>query len=200
MPALRAWLPSSGQNTTDSDGTGETSSSAVQRRTEPDVIHRIHELADLGYSGAAIERLLSADPDYADRLPSLRTVQDIIKDMWNTEEPEWWSVAQATPDEARLVLPVMLYRARYLRKLDPDYNMLPLRLAKGLAHWIAKVRGVAINLTPSEAYKLALRYYINPTPDLDEELARRLEGAGQLADIDGSDGVTEVGVVDSRPG
>ena len=65
---------------------------------------------------------------------------------------------------------------------------------------IAKVRGIVFNLEPDEAYKLALRYWMNPTPDLDEELARRLEGAGQLADIDGSDGVAEVGVVDRRPG
>ena len=170
----------------------------TQRRTEPDVVHRITELADAGYTGAAIERLLSADPDYADRLPSLRTIQSIIADS----EPitEWWSVSQADPDEARLVLPVLLYRARHLRELDPTYGNAPLRLAKGLAQWIAKVRGVTPSLAPDAAYKLALRYWMKPTPDLDEELARHLEGAGQLTDIDGSDGVAQRAVVDSGAG
>lgn len=153
---------------------------AQQRRTEPDVIHRIQELAGSGYTGAAIERLLSVDPDYADRLPAIRTIQGIIRESGRSEE--WWSVADASPDEARLVLPVLRWRARQLRSLDAAYRERhggppltgPVRLANGLAIWIAKVRAIAPRLALDAAYRLALRYWTNPSPDLDEELAQHI--------------------------
>jgi hypothetical protein len=169
-----------------------------RRRTDPYIVGRITELSSAGYTGPRIERLLSADPDWADELPSLRTIQDIARKAEPTTE--WWNMAEADLDEARAVLPVLLWRVNWLRRHEPGYGNQALRIAKGLAKWIAKVRGIAPSLAPNEAYKLALRYWMKPTPDLDEELARALEGRGQLADIDGSDGVPQVGVVDRRPG
>ena len=152
-----------------------------RRRTDPDVVRRIRDLAGSGYSGPSIERLMSVDPDYADRLPSLRTIQDIMRES----EPvtEWWSVTEASVEEARLVLPVLRERIDHLRKLDAAYRARhgqppakaqTVRIARELGAWIAKVRGVAPSLALDKAYKLALRYWMKPGPELDEELARHL--------------------------
>lgn len=153
----------------------------TQRRTDPDVLDRIRDLAADGYSGPAIERLLTADPEYADRTPSLRTIQSIARDTPTTSE--WWSVAEASADEARLVLPVLADRIAYLteahekQRTRHGQHVAPLgtvRLARDLAVWIAKVRSVGPDLPPREAYRLAWRYWSNPTPELDAELALRL--------------------------
>lgn len=141
----------------------------IRRRIDPDVIQRIHEMAGEGYTGPAIERVLSADPEYADRTPSLRTIQDVARDT--PEVTEWWSVAEADPTEARLVLPVLAERTRYLRTLH--HTTEPVRIARDLGRWIAKVRAIEPALPPREAYRLAWRYWVNPSPELDAYLALR---------------------------
>lgn len=140
-----------------------------RRRTDPEVVQRIRELAGDGYTGPAIERLLSNT--YADRTPSLRTIQDIMREQPVTTE--WWSVADATADEARLVLPVLADRIQHLAEMEgvPVRKLGTVRIDKELGAWIAKVRAIEPSLPPRQAYRLAWRYWLNPTPELDAELA-----------------------------
>jgi hypothetical protein len=44
-------------------------------------------------------------------------------------------------------------------------------LAPFLAEWIAKVRAIEPNLPLRVAYRLAWRYWLNPSPELDAYLA-----------------------------
>jgi hypothetical protein len=150
----------------------------MRRRTEPDVLDRIRELAADGYSGPAIERLLSVDEGYADRTPSLRTIQSVARETPVTSE--WWSVADASAEEARLVLPVLADRIAYLKEAHEaqrsrhGLHAAPLgtvRLARDLATWIAKIRAIEPDLPLRDAYRLAWRYWSNPTPELDAYLA-----------------------------
>lgn len=140
------------------------------RRTNPDVIQRIRELAGDGYTGPAIERVLSGDPEYADRTPSLRTIQDIAREQ--PVHDEWWSVAEASPEEARLVLPVLAERIGYLHGVHHLRGTV--RLAKGLGEWIARVRSIAPDLPLTEAYRTAWRYWSDPSPELDQAFALRI--------------------------
>ena len=151
---------------------------AQRRRTDPEVVQRIRELAADGYTGPAIERLLSTD--YADRTPSLRTIQSIMREQPVTSE--WWSVAEASVEEARLVLPVLADRIRYLNQAHAAQQtrhglvarpLGTVRLARDLAGWIAKVRAIEPTLPLREAYRLAWRYWMNPSPELDTYLATR---------------------------
>ena len=150
----------------------------MHRRTDPDIIQRIQELASDGYSGPAIERLLTSAAEYADRAPSLRTIQSVAREAPPTSE--WWSVAEASAEEARLVLPVLADRIAYLQEAHAAQRSRhgmrvigigTVRLAKDLAVWIAKVRAIEPSIPPREAYRLAWRYWSNPKPDLDQYLA-----------------------------
>jgi hypothetical protein len=150
---------------------------ALRRRTDPNVLQRIRELSSDGYTGPAIERMLTADAEYADRTPSLRTIQDVMREQPVTSE--WWSVAEATPEEAALVLPVLADRITHLAEMEgvSIRKLGTVRLAKDLAGWIAKVRAIEPSIPPRDAYRLAWRYWLNPTPDLDQDLALRLGGS-----------------------
>lgn len=154
---------------------------AQRRRTNPDVVLRIRELTWAGHTGPSIERLLSADPQYADSAPSLRTIQSIMRET-EAKPDEWWSVAESSPQEARLVLPVLaaqirrraeleqVYFAKHGRRLSP----LPagaLRLHRELAGWIAKLRTIEPEIPVNDAYSLAIRYWFGATPYLDAYLA-----------------------------
>jgi len=143
----------------------------MRRRTDPDVLERIRELASDGYGGPAIERLLTSTPEYADRTPSLRTIQSVARESPPTSE--WWSVAEASAEEARLVLPVLADRIAHLAEMEgvSIRKLGTVRLARELAAWIAKVRAIEPSIPPREAYRLAWRYWSNPKPDLDQYLA-----------------------------
>lgn len=172
----------------------------TQRRTDPDVVARIRELAVTGHTGPSIERLLSADVAYADRAPSLRTIQGIMRET-EAKPAEWWSVTDASPEEARLVLPVLAEQIRRRATIERAYlerhgkrltNSPPesFRLHRELAQWIAKLRAIAPDYP--EIYSLAIRYWFGAGPEQDAKLARWLEGAGQGTDIDTPDGVAEL--------
>jgi hypothetical protein len=141
-----------------------------RRRTDPDVLAHIRELASDGYSGPAIERLLTRS-EYADRTPSLRTIQDVMREAPSTSA--WWSVAEASAEEARLVLPVLADRITHLAEMEgvPIRKLGTVRLARELAVWIAKVRAIEPAIPPRAAYRLAWRYWLDPTPDLDQTFA-----------------------------
>lgn len=144
----------------------------MRRRTDPEIVQRIRELASDGYTGPGIERLLSNA--YADRTPSLRTIQSVMHEA--PVSSEWWSVAEASAEEARLILPVLADRIRHLAEMEgvPIRKLGTVRIARDLAQWIAKVRAIEPSLTPREAYRLAWKYWLNPTPELDAALALRL--------------------------
>lgn len=163
---------------------------AQRRRTDPEIVQRIRELAVTGHTGPSIERLLSVD--YADRTPSLRTIQGIMRER--TAEPaEWWSVTEATAEEARLVLPILAEQIRRRATLEATYfekhgrriSDLPvgaLRIHRELAGWIAKLRTIAPELPLSDAYSLAIRYWFaDDNPYLDAYLALHAWQPGAMA-------------------
>lgn len=152
---------------------------AQRRRTDPDIVLRIRELAVSGHTGPSIERLLSAEQP--DLTPSLRTIQGIMRET-EAKPDEWWSVAEASPEEARLVLPVLAAQIRrrgqveaaYFAKHGRHLSQLPagaLRLHRELAEWIAKLRTIAPEMPDDDVYSLAIRYWFGSTPYLDAFLA-----------------------------
>lgn len=163
------------------------------RRIDPEVVQRIRELSALGHHPAGIERHLSADEEFADRTPHVRTIQKVVRDITPAEPRDWWSVTEATAEEARLVLPVLAEQIRRRANLEAAYEArhgrrisdLPagaLRIHRELAAWIAKLRTIAPELPLSEAYSLAIRYWFADTnPYLDAYLALHAWLPGAMA-------------------
>jgi hypothetical protein len=112
---------------------------------DPDVEDELRTMLVLGETPTRALDRLAQDATYADRLPSLRTVERMRREVKPTGER--WSFAASSPDEARFVLPV-------LAAVVEGYGS----LSKETAGWIAKVRRAAPSLDPRNAFLWAIRY------------------------------------------
>jgi len=74
------------------------------RRTDPDVRARIADLARLGWTASRIEEKLGADRDLQGRVPSLRTIQALVRPIRQGRKSETWSLSTAGGSEAQPVL------------------------------------------------------------------------------------------------
>ena len=133
--------------------------------TDPAVQTEIHTLAAGGWNAAQIEAALLARSDLTGRVPGRRTIQKIARRM--TVGPDRWAPLDVSPDEARLVLPVLgeLIRRGIVTSLDPK-----------IALAIAAVREIAPGLPLYDAFRFAVRYSMTPHRDerqqIDLDLAR----------------------------
>lgn len=121
----------------------------VKRRQDPDVLRRIHEMAQDGWTGAAITRQL--EDEFGDRAPrSERTVQDIVRKAPRPAPPsKWWSIGEAPADEAAAVVPVL---GELVRQRIAD------RISQDLGPMIAKLREVAPDMPAIPTFRMASRY------------------------------------------
>lgn len=127
------------------------------RRTDPEVVEAIGELAVReGLKAPTIRLRLQGDERYAGRVPADdRTIRAVIaryrRQLVARPEalPPRWLLANATGDEAALVLPVM--------KAKAEHGALPI-LNTAEAAWVVKIRSAAPTMPPWDALLLAGQY------------------------------------------
>lgn len=136
-----------------------------RRRLDPDVLEALTRRLLVGFGPASTLREVGEDPRHAGRLPSLRTVEDLARELRPADRSEAWSAASADPAEAALVLPVLgvVARAGQLTAFTRD-----------TAHWIARVRRMAPGLDPIDVLGFAIRY----------QRAAALKSGGAAIDLD----------------
>jgi hypothetical protein len=122
-------------------------------RIDGDIESKIRELALLGWTAPQIDRWGKAREEFKGRWPlAVRTVRRVVdRHVPRGAPPDWWSLADADPDEAALVLPT-------LREIVEGGYVPIYRLARGLADWIVRVRRAAPSIPPSWALDVALNY------------------------------------------
>ena len=155
-----------------------------RRNIDVNVLAEIQKLSiNDGASGAAIHRALDSDDRFTGRVPSLRTVQDVFKQLTATDESGPWSLGEAVEkDEASLVLPV-------LAELLANATLGVSTLSVNEARWIARVRRASPDVPPLAAYHIARTYLAREArgeaaSDVDAVLALRpWDGTGAIAPL-----------------
>lgn len=150
-------------------------------RVDPEVRQIIARLVAEGEdSPAAISRVLERQlyEAYGDKkgaqfpqLPSQRTVARIVRELKRQSKPEDdrpWSLAEASPEEAAAIMPVLGAELAALADLADMFQLPaeavklakggPIRLTVGLAKWIVKVAAAAPTLPPLFKYFVAREY------------------------------------------
>ncbi|MEW5989727.1 MAG: hypothetical protein AB1736_00070 [Chloroflexota bacterium] len=145
------------------------------RRTDPDIVGVIERLALEGWNAAQTLRHLEASVDYADRAPSLRTVQDIARRVTPRNQGERWAFDTSDPDDAGPVLDALA------AVIERTGGLVP-RLTTEEAAWVARIaaarRGSSEDrpIPPITAWEcarlyVARRQFGQPTDSLDAFLA-----------------------------
>lgn len=87
------------------------------RYIDVDVQYRIEALAHEGFGGAQIERELLKDEGIRDRLPTLRTIQSIVREVQSRPDKSGpWRVEHMAPEDAAIVLSVFAAMASSNRR------------------------------------------------------------------------------------
>ncbi|MDQ2934070.1 MAG: hypothetical protein M3R49_03645 [Chloroflexota bacterium] len=141
-------------------------------RTDPDIVAAVKDLARKEWSGPKITEKIAADERFADRAPSLKTVQNIMRDARMPEiraDAEAWTVATAPADEAEYVLPA-------LGCLIDRTGGAATRIRRDHAAWVARIGAALPALDPWRIYIEAGEYAKaiereEPTASLDRRLA-----------------------------
>ena len=121
------------------------------QKTDDDVVREIEGLDDLRrYSAHQIREIVAAMPEYNGRVPKVRAVQGIIKRYRDRQGTEPWSFVHSTPEDARLVLPVLLHLS--------DASEGRRRLTRSEADWVARVAKVVPWLTDVDLWGFAAHY------------------------------------------
>jgi hypothetical protein len=124
-----------------------------------------------GWNATDIHRALQQDERVAGRLPTVRTVQSMVKDARPRDASGPWSLADGDVSgaDAALILPVLAAVVREREGHVPG-------VTRREAAWIVKLRRAVPDLPPWETYRLARRYLVRedrkePCMDLDLFLA-----------------------------
>lgn len=141
-----------------------------QHRTDPDIARDIRDLTLQGYAPRRVHDRIGQK--YGERAPSLRTLYSIVGELRPPKGPGW-SLANADPADAQLVIPVM---ATLLRNSEGRVG----RLSVETARWVAIIRRVAPRMAAGSVYRWAIRYESaqaagRDTRELDWELAADME-------------------------
>lgn len=140
-----------------------------ERRIPSDVQARIHESAAGKKSAAEIHRRLVDEFGDTNQVPSVRTVQDVARELRAPKKFVPWSFAMSSPEDAALILPV--YAAVTERTIE-EYPTLD----ESEAEWIVSICKVVPDLPAYATYEVAWAYLVRqrrdrPTEDLDLLLA-----------------------------
>jgi len=138
-------------------------------RMDGDIEEEVQRLARLNRTAAQILRELGKRPEFKGRLPQERTMRRAVRWYRPDDTSGWWSVAEADPEDAALVLPVL---AGGIERGGGWWQ----RFSKDLAGWIVKVRVAAPDIPPLWAFRVAQEYSWResreePTDSLDTMLA-----------------------------
>jgi len=137
----------------------------VGKRLDTDVKEAIELLAAFGWKASKIDRVLGGT-SFADRMPDLRTIQRYVERAGQRSGPdEPWQRTEMAGNDALLVLDVLIVLMQHTR--------LPHGITRAQAQWLLWVRQAAPDLTPVDAWLLALLY-----------LARERSSAPEYADLD----------------
>lgn len=123
----------------------------TQRRIDLDVQQQIEELALQGRFAAQIHRELDRHEEYRGRVPTLRTVQRVVKEITPRDPSGVWSLSGSPDIDATLVMPVL---AEVIERTEGERK----HLTRSEAGWIAKIREVAPALDLWHCYMLAVAY------------------------------------------
>lgn len=148
---------------------GQTRNTKRGQRTDPDVRAEVERLSLEGWWAAAIHRKLTDDQRFRGRVPEPRTIQNLVRQATPRDPSGVWVLAEATAENARLVLPVL---AEVLRRTDGRKS----HLTRGEGDWISRLGGAVPDLPGWWVYELAHRYMRRlsrelPTSPFDELLA-----------------------------
>lgn len=137
-------------------------------------------LLRLRYTPSEVLAELDRSPDWDKaELPHLRTIQRYAREIVartgfggeGRKADEQWTVADARPEDAALVLPV-------LRALTSAMRAFNFSLTKTDADWIARLRRVAPSIPPLLAFDFARRYQewtAPPAPTAKTPFSRMLD-------------------------
>ena len=118
-------------------------------RIDGDVEREIKRLAlNDGWTAAQIHRELERRQELQGRVPVLRTVQRIVAPLVSRDPSRWWNLAEADPDDAALVLPVLS------ELMERTQGHLP-RVTKDLAGWIARLARAAPDMPVAWSLEVA---------------------------------------------
>ncbi|MEK6225794.1 MAG: hypothetical protein AABM40_05790 [Chloroflexota bacterium] len=123
------------------------------RRSSPEILAKIRELAEINPNAAAIRRELAKIYVTEKSLPSERTIRNVVAETRAPEptDPDAWSPIASDGVDASLVMPVL--QAVIAETMGKRW-----RLTKEQAATIARVRSVASDLAPWNVYVLANAY------------------------------------------
>ena len=123
------------------------------QRTPLEIEAAIRGYARDNFTPTQIYRLLEANKKLlkGHKLPDLRTVQRIHRKAMPPDTSGPWSLADADPDDAALVLPVL---AAAIERSGGRWQ----RFTQDLAGWIVKVRVAAPDMPPLWAFSVAQAY------------------------------------------
>jgi hypothetical protein len=122
-----------------------------RRRIDGSVQAAIEEKAVDRWTPAQIRRWLAKEPMYEGRLPTLRTVERIVRDVTPRDDSEDWSLGDTDIDNDGQVL--YLIRETILRTSGTVSWF-----SKALADWVFRVERVAPGLRSHAIYYLATSY------------------------------------------
>src|SRR5688572_30683712 len=129
--------------------------------TPKDVIEAITTMTLAKVGPTEIGRRLKADPKFAGRVPQPRTIKRYValaKGSSDVSEP--WRLADADPDEAALVVPVIAAVVEHTAGRVQS-------VSKAEAAWIVKIVGAAGDIDPWDAYRLARLLLSDPDAERD---------------------------------
>ena len=143
---------------------------APRQRIDIDVQREIERLALSGWGAAQIEHdIRERDDELSARLPTLRTIQRIVKALTPEDTSDTWTLLESEPEHIGAVLEVLAAMVRWTGGQKTSFT-------KAEARWIIAVRNAASDLPPREVYTLGKLYLLREgqkrtSPDLDALLA-----------------------------
>ena len=121
-------------------------------RTDADVLEAIEDRFGRGRSPRQIYGELTANPHFAGRVPSVKTIGRKAKTFRLPNPEERWSLAEADPEEAAVVLPVFAAMAKRDRVWRCQF------VTKEEAQILVRITAAAPDLDPWVAYQVAEGY------------------------------------------
>lgn len=121
-------------------------------RTDADVLDAIEDGLGKGRSPRQIRGELEHRPEFAGRVPSVRTISRKAKTFRPPSAAERWSFVEAEPQEAAAVLPVFAAMAKRDRAWQCQF------VTGEQARVLVAIRAAAPDLDPWVAYKLAQEF------------------------------------------
>jgi hypothetical protein len=123
-------------------------------RTDADVLEVIEDRLGRGRTPRQIYGELTANPRFAGRVPSIKTMWRKAKTFHPPTAEERWSLREADPEEAAVVLPVFAAMAKRDRVWQCKF------ITKEQAQILVRVNAAAPDLDPWVAFKVAEEYRV----------------------------------------